>query len=213
MATVEGSSAFVLPKVPTAHKDFVAYINKKDGKQVQELVVPYNAYESKLREIFAQQPDHPSLQDPHVNAVPLFDQGVDVPRISHRDIDEKTHHQDHLMCLSAKKRKPAGSPAMVHSIHEFKKNFNLFSESSLADLDWSNVVAAGSSVVTPLLPVPKKYSASKKAQREWYHQQLAPSSDVDLFVWGLDEAAAQKKIEQIEESVRNAILEEVTVSS
>ncbi len=48
--------------------------------------------------------------------------------------------------------------------------------------------------------------------REYYHQQLAPSSDVDLFIWGLDEAAALEKIKQIESNVRNAILEEVTVS-
>lgn len=48
---------------------------------------------------------------------------------------------------------------------------------------------------------------------EYYHQKLAPSSDVDLFIWGLDEAAALEKIQQIESSVRNAILEEVTVSS
>lgn len=49
--------------------------------------------------------------------------------------------------------------------------------------------------------------------REYYHQKLAPSSDVDLFIWGLDEAAAIEKIKQIETSVRNAILEEVTVSN
>lgn len=49
--------------------------------------------------------------------------------------------------------------------------------------------------------------------REYYHQKLAPSSDVDLFIWGLDEAAAIEKIKQIESSVRNAILEEVTVST
>jgi len=47
---------------------------------------------------------------------------------------------------------------------------------------------------------------------EYYHQQLAPSSDVDLFIWGLDEAAAFEKIKQIESHIRNAILEEVTVS-
>lgn len=48
--------------------------------------------------------------------------------------------------------------------------------------------------------------------REYYHQQLAPSSDIDLFIWGLDEPAALEKIKQIESNVRNAILEEVTVS-
>lgn len=46
--------------------------------------------------------------------------------------------------------------------------------------------------------------------REYYHQKLAPSSDVDLFIWGLDEDAAFEEIKQIEFNVRNAILEEVT---
>lgn len=210
MSSTENSSPFVLPKVPVAHKHFVSYINKKDGDQVQKLLAPYNAFEAKLREGFAQHPDHPLLQDRNVNAVPIFNQGEDVPRISKRDIDERTHNQTYIMPLSAKERKAEGSPATVQSIAEFKKNFNLFSESSLADLDWSNVVAAGSSVVTALLPTPDKYSTSKKAQREYYHQHLAPSSDVDLFIWGLNERDALKKIEQIEESVRNAILEEVT---
>ncbi|KAL8780967.1 MAG: hypothetical protein Q9213_006218 [Squamulea squamosa] len=217
-------SLFELPKVPTAHSQFISYINGKDGGQVFEAVKPYNEYEARLREGFAQHRDHQSLQDPNVNAVPIFSQDNDTLRICKRDIDEATHQKDHIIPLSPKNRKPAGSPATVTSLQDFKKNFNLFSESSLADLDWSNVVAAGSSVVTPLLPVPDKYNTSKKALRsylsthgvdgviisEYYHQQLAPSSDVDLFIWGLDEAAALKKIKQIESSVRNAILEEVT---
>ncbi|KAL8692808.1 MAG: hypothetical protein Q9224_003884 [Gallowayella concinna] len=205
-----GESSFTLPKVPVAHSQFVSHINGKDGDQVLKAIVPYNEYEAKLREMFAQHRDHPSLQDSNINAVPVFSQGNDVLRICRRDIDQETHHNDHIIPLSAKHRKPAGSPATVTSMQDFKKNFNLFSESSLADLDWSNVVAAGSSVVTALLPVPDKYNTSKKALREYYHQQLAPSSDVDLFIWGLDEAAAIEKIKQIEASIRNAILEEVT---
>ncbi|KAL8827871.1 MAG: hypothetical protein Q9170_006840 [Blastenia crenularia] len=204
------ATTFVLPKVPAVHQDFLSYINGKDGNEVRKLTAPYNNYEAKLREGFAQHRDHPILRDPNVNAVPVFKQGVDIPRISKRDIDAKSHHQNYIIPLSAKDRKPAGAPAVVESIQDFKKNFSLFSESSLADLDWSNVVAAGSSVVTPLLPVPEKFNTSKKAQREYYHEKLAPSSDVDLFIWGLNEAAALKKIEQIEASVRNAILEEVT---
>lgn len=165
MASTTASSTFILPKLPVAHQDFVSYVNHKEGKEVAKLVAPFNEYEARLREGFAQHRDHPSLQNPNVNAVPIFKQSEDVPRISKRDIDEKTHHQDHIIPLSAKNRKPAGAPATVESIQDFKKNFNLFSESSLVDLDWSNVVAAGSSVVTPLLPVPDKYNTSKKAQR------------------------------------------------
>ncbi|KAL8650578.1 MAG: hypothetical protein Q9210_003740 [Variospora velana] len=210
MAATAPSSTFTLPKLPVAHNDFIPYVNQKDANLLSKLVSPYNEYEAKLREAFAQHRDHASLQDPHVNAVPVFNQAQDIPRIAKREFDEKTHHQHHIIPLPAKNRKPAGVPATVESIQDFKKNFNLFSESSLADLDWSNVVAAGSSVVTPLLPVPDKYNTSKKAQREYYHQHLAPSSDVDLFIWGLDKAAALEKIKQIEASVRNAILEEVT---
>ena len=54
---------------------------------------------------------------------------------------------------------------------------------------------------------------ANELHRHYYHEELAPSSDVDLFIWGLDEEAALKKIKQIESSVRNAILEEVTVRS
>ncbi|KAL8715453.1 MAG: hypothetical protein Q9220_000787 [cf. Caloplaca sp. 1 TL-2023] len=202
--------SFTLPKVPIAHKDFLPYINHKTGEDAFKAIAPYNEYEARLREVFAQHPKHQSLQDPHVNAVPIFSQDNDILRICKRDIDEKTHHQKFIIPLNARNRKEAGTPATVDSMLAFKKNFNLFSESSLADLDWTNVVAAGSSVVTSLLPVPDKYNTSKKALREYYHQQLAPSSDVDLFIWGLDEAAALEKVKQIETSVRNAILEEVT---
>ncbi|KAL8970120.1 MAG: hypothetical protein Q9197_003977 [Variospora fuerteventurae] len=210
MAATAPSSTFTLPQLPVAHKDFVSYVNRKDANLLSKVLSPYNEYEAKLREAFAQHRDHASLQDPHVNAVPIFNPDQDIPRIAKREFDEKTHHQHHIIPLTAESRKPAGVPATVESIQDFKKNFSLFSESSLADLDWSNVVAAGSSVVTPLLPVPDKYNTSKKAQREYYHQHLAPSSDVDLFIWGLDEAAALEKIKQIEAGVRNAILEEVT---
>ncbi|KAI4103740.1 MAG: hypothetical protein L6R37_003668 [Teloschistes peruensis] len=210
MAATSESFPFTLPKLPIPHSNFLRFINGKNSDEVSQSVAPYNEYEARLREGFAQHRDHQSLQDPHVNAVPVFNRDEDVLRICKRDVDAKTHHEKYIVPLSAKNRKSAGAPAIVASVQDFKKNFNLFSESSLADLDWSNVVAAGSSVVTPLLPVPGKYNTSKKALREYYHQQLAPSSDVDLFIWGLDEAAALEKIKQIEASVRNAILEEVT---
>jgi hypothetical protein len=58
-------------------------------------------------------------------------------------------------------------------------------EGSLSQLDWSNVVVAGGSVLACLLPVPKGYLSSKRALRKWFHTTAYPASDVDLFVWGL----------------------------
>lgn len=68
-------------------------------------------------------------------------------------------------------------------------------------------MAAGSSVLTPLLVVPEKHNESKKALREWYHETLAPASDIDLFLYGFEsEEEATAKIEQIEKTVKDNLL-------
>lgn len=147
------------------HKDFISYISKQQDREVHALVAPYNEYEAKLREGFAQYRDHDALQDPSVNAVPIFSGDPQILRVRARGTDDHSINDKYMMPLSVKDRKPEGAPATVKSLQDFKKNFNLFSESSLADLDWSNVIAAGSSVVTALLPVPDEYDTSKKALR------------------------------------------------
>ena len=157
---------FELPKTPVSHANFVSYVTKPGVEEVQGLVAPFRAYEAKLREGFAQHRDHEALQDPFVNAVPIFGNEHDIPRVRARATDDPALNEKYIMPLGSKDRKPDGAPAIVGSLQDFKMYFNLFSESSLADLDWSNVVAAGSSVVTSLLPVPDKHNNSKKALRQ-----------------------------------------------
>ena len=156
---------FELPKTPVSHADFISHVTKPGVEGIQTLVKPFNAYEAKLREAFAQHRNHQALQDPYVNAVPIFGNEKNVLRIQSRATDDPALNERYIMPLKKKNRKPDGAPATVESLHDFKKNFNLFSESSLVDLNWSNVVAAGSSVVTAMLPVPDKYNTSKKALR------------------------------------------------
>lgn len=158
--SLNDAKAFQLPKIPVSHRDFISYISRSKDEAVHRLVAPYNDYEAKLREGFAQHRDHQALQDSHVNAVPIFKDGNDVLRVHARNIYDTALNEKYVMPLDSKDRKPEGTLATVESIQEFKKNFNLFSESSLTDLDWSNVVAAGSSVVTALLPVPDEHSRS-----------------------------------------------------
>lgn len=114
------------------------------------------------------------------------------------------------MPLKSKDRKKNGAPAVVASFKDFQQNFNLFSESALTDLDWNNVVAAGSAVTTALLPVPEKWAESKRSMREYYHEHLAPASDVDLFLYGLNEGQGLEKIKQIEKNIKDSILHETT---
>ena len=159
------SSSFELPELPAPHEEFIAYLAKNPTRSISDLVSPYNVYESKLREGFAQHHEHTILQNPHVNAVPIFDGYEDKVLVRRRSLESETENQKFVMPLKAEDRKPNGSPAIVQSMKNFVQNFNIFSESSLVDLSWNNVVAAGSSVVTSLLPVPDQYNKSKRALR------------------------------------------------
>ncbi|KAF2476310.1 ankyrin [Lindgomyces ingoldianus] len=201
-----------LPNVPVKHTDFIQYIASNPDKPLLELLEPYKLYDSKIREVFAQEPNHPSLIDQHLNIVPVFNGHEKDVKIHARNLDAETtdEKERYIMPLNEKDRRPSGSPAIVRDIREFQQNFTLFCESSLVDLDWSNVVAAGSSVVTSLLPVPSQYAMSKRALRQYYHEMIAPASDVDLFIYGLNEEEASKKILEIETRIKDSILTETT---
>lgn len=178
-----------------------------------EIMEPYRNYEARLREIYAQDRQNPILNDPYLNVVPLFTE--DTAKITTRARELSAESEDeksrYIMPLPADKRRPHGSPATVADFTEFQHNFNIFSESSLVDVDWNNVVAAGSSVVNCLLPVPKEFKVSKRKLREYYHEKFCPASDVDLFLYGLTHDQAIEKIKQIERAVKDALLSEVTV--
>lgn len=205
--------AFSLPPLPVKHNDFLAYVKSNPERPMRHLIEPYVKYDAVLRQTFAQDPSHASIQDNHVNIVPLYDQtrSADV-RIRARDLASETpeEKEKYILPLSDELRKPNDSPAIVPTLDEFQHNFALFTEGSLSEIDWSNVVAAGSAVVTSLLPVPEKYRNSKRGLRQYYHEEFAPASDVDLFLYGLTEEQALDKIKHIEDKIRNTILYETT---
>ncbi|KAK1143690.1 hypothetical protein N8T08_006090 [Aspergillus melleus] len=202
-----------LPPLPAKHQDLVSWIHNHPDTPINELVKPFNEHEAVVRKLFAQEPSNPLLQNNHLNIVPLYDQtGTNDVRTRARNpaAEAPDVRDKYVLPLSEDARRPNGSPAVVSSLSEFKKNFNIFTEGSLSDMDWSNVAVAGSAVVTSLLPVPEKYRSSKRALRQYYHDKFAPASDVDLFLYGLSEEEAIAKIKMIEDKVKNAILYETT---
>ncbi|CAM9117852.1 unnamed protein product [Scytosiphon promiscuus] len=86
----------------------------------------------------------------------------------------------------------------VVSRDEFFQQFNVFTEGQLTFMDWNNVVAAGGSVLAATHPPPPG------PLRDFYHTLAYRSSDVDLFLYGLDEAAATEKVRQIHNAVKLA---------
>jgi hypothetical protein len=206
-------SALQLPKVPVRHAELVRYIAENPDRSMVELLEPYRHFEAQLRQLYAQEPESDLLKNEHINVLTLL---TDVEKsdikIRARDLEAEPQAEKdrYVMSLPDGQRRPHGSPAVVQSLKEFQHNFNVFSESSLVDLDWRNVVASGSSVVNTLLPVPERYRDSKRALREFYHEKFCPASDVDLFIYGLTEEQAVEKIKQIETRIRDSILTETT---
>ena len=207
------AASIELPELPAPHAEFVDYIADNPETPMTQIMAPYREYESKLRSLFAQDRGDPRLNDPYINVLPLFNDKTSRITTRARNLASESQEEKdkYIMALPDDKRRPHGSPATVGSLTDFRKNFNVFSENSLADLDWGNVVAAGSSVVNCLLPVPPEFNKTKRTLRDYYHEKFCPASDVDLFLYGLNEQQAIEKIKQIEQSVRDAILSDVTV--
>ncbi|KAF3344776.1 hypothetical protein VD0002_g1466 [Verticillium dahliae] len=202
-----------LQELPAPHSELVNYIAGHPEKSMIEILDPYRRYEAQLRSVFAQDRNSTLLNDPYVNLLPVFNENTKNIKTRARNLSAESEEEKsrYIMSLPDDKRREDGSPAVVQSIAEFRKNFSVFSESSLVDMDWSNVVAAGSSVVNTLLPVPPEFNTNKRKLREYYHEKFCPASDVDLFLYGLTHDEAIEKIKQIEQAIRDAILTEVTV--
>lgn len=166
-----------LPTLPVPHHELVRHIAANPKTPMVELMKPYRQFEAELREAYAQEPNNPILDDPYLNVLPLFTNGTLEIKTRARDLDTEIQEERdrYIMSLPSNKRRPNGSPAVVTSLKEFKRNFGVFSESSLAEMDWNNVVAAGSSVVNTLLPVPEEFRKSKRALRQYYHEMFCKS--------------------------------------
>ncbi|KAI6632798.1 hypothetical protein MCOR14_007048 [Pyricularia oryzae] len=205
-------SSTKLPATPVPHTGLPAYLEKHNRAPVVDLFKPYRVFENELRALYAQEPDNEALKDPYVNVLPLFASHMPEIKTRARNLKRESAEErsKYIMALPDDKRRHNGSPALVDSLKQFRHNFAVFSETSLLDLNWDNVVVAGSAVVNCLLPVPHEFNKSKRTLREYYHEKLCPASDVDLFLYGLTEEEAIEKIKEIEASVKDSLLTECT---
>lgn len=113
-----------LPRLPAP---IDRYLHQTDKCQTQaelhEATEPYIQYESKLREVFAQYPDHSAAKQDHL--VPLFNRNSPKPVIRARNpgIEPEKVRDQYLLPLSPEERKNSGDQAIVKDINEFKTNF------------------------------------------------------------------------------------------
>jgi hypothetical protein len=199
------------------------------GVALSAILQPSIDEEVELRKLFAQDRRSTRLANPYVGLVDVFAAPDAIRTTRARVVDGQTDlYVQHVMPLDDNDRRKEGAPSMVADLEEFKKNWAIFSEGSLSQLlDWNNVVAAGGSVLACLTPLDEKDKTSKRAIRKYYHSNAYPTSDIDLFLWGLnaeqvrilivaleclliDLFQAEAKIKTIYEAVRDSVPWDVT---
>jgi hypothetical protein len=202
------------PPLPSRHAHFIDHIATHPQTPISDLIEPFLRFETALRKAFtAEWPNHACAVEEN-NIVPIFAGRERGLKIRARDLNAETESQKqtYILPLSPDFRRSNGSPAVVSSLEEFKENLNVFTERSLADLDWANVIVAGGAAAACLLPVPVSHTESTAALRRYYHDIKAPATDVDLCLYGLTDEDALAKIRQIEQSVRSvSLFETITV--
>jgi hypothetical protein len=124
-------------------KKFIPDLVAHPDIAVPRILEPYKAFEADLRKAYAQQPNHQALKDGRINLIPVFNDGNEEHlKVRARSLDSESDDEKsrYIMDLKDEDRKPDGAPAVVSCFKDFQQNFNLFSESSLSDLDWNNIV-------------------------------------------------------------------------
>ena len=165
----------------------ITALPKGSGISLDEALQPSLDDEVELRRLLATDRSNARLSNPYVGLVDVFDAPSDIKTTRARVVkDEQDLDAKYVMPLPEDKRRKEGDPCMVANLEEFKKNWSIFTEGSLNQLtDWSNVIAAGGSVLACLTPLSEADKVSKRSIRKLYHSVAYPTSDVDLFLWGL----------------------------
>eukprot|EP01126_Amoeba_proteus_P055454 TRINITY_DN6887_c0_g3_i3.p1 TRINITY_DN6887_c0_g3~~TRINITY_DN6887_c0_g3_i3.p1 ORF type:complete len:1928 (-),score=499.26 TRINITY_DN6887_c0_g3_i3:166-5883(-) len=156
--------------------------------------------ENGYREVFAQERDSTILNNPYLMLVDVHKE-EDIFRITEDVYENLPHVFPHAVGC----RKKVGEPCIV-SKDEFRRNLKLFSEGQLKDLNWDNIFMAGGSTLACLQPIPEVHNINNQTKRKYYHDLAYCSSDIDLFIYGIeDQEVANKKVLEIYEAVVGVI--------
>lgn len=97
---------------------------------------------------------------------------------------------------------------VINSKQEFEKYFDLITNNVFLCMNWDNVLIAGGSILSLLSSVPKEYKTSDEKIQEWFRNN-GNFGDIDIFLYGLTDRQATKKIFEIYESIKNIIPKEI----
>ena len=166
---------------------------KSSGLSLDTVLASSIEHEADLRRLYAQDRNNVRIADPYVGLISVFDAPASIRTTRARVAkDEEEFSSKYVFPLRDDRRREDGDLCTAESIGDFQKNWSIFTEGSLSQLtDWNNVIAAGGSVLGCLLPLSEKNKESKRSIRKYYHSEGYPTSDIDLFIWGLNAQEVQ----------------------
>jgi hypothetical protein len=132
--------------------------------------------EDHYRELFAQGGTSSEVSDPHVSLLNLADE---YNQFRYENLPSPVSDWAQIF---SHPRVPAGGASSC-KLDKFRTNFAALSKGLLNGLDWSNVLAAGGSVLACMAPN--------------FQLEQVKSGDIDLFFWGLSPTAATAKARSI----------------
>lgn len=166
------------------------------------------ASENLYRELFARQRDSweiPEVDDPFVFLIDVFANHNHFLKLP----DFPTDPLPRCFPLTNEARFTPGTKVTVQDAKDFVVSWDCFTEGLLRFVDWNNVVAAGGSVAGCLALLPERITSAAAAttrvlRRKYFHDEYLPASDIDLFLYGLDETQAEAKLLELFDAVQAA---------
>jgi ankyrin repeat protein len=154
---------------------------KKESRDEKEKANQFvRKLEDKFKELFVTKRNSKILDVTHITLFSVYD-CMDIMRFE----------CDEVMSNSIIKSKINATPVLTSN---FKRNFGLFCEWQLDDIDWKNIIVCGGSVLASLM---SPYDVT----REQY-QMMYNSIEIELFIYGLGGDDANKKLLEIYASIK-----------
>lgn len=175
---------------------FLTRLSSASNEELDDILAPCICLEKNLRHLYANDPQHRDVQSPHAGLISLFDiqdHSVIMRARPSVHVQEETRRQQFIFPLPVNERLSSGSQVAVQ-LPEFLENWTIFSEQSLSGVNWRNIVVAGGAVLACVSPVPEEHKASRRALRDFFHRERYPTSDIDIFLWGLSPAQVSDRL-------------------
>ncbi|KDR65581.1 hypothetical protein GALMADRAFT_148580 [Galerina marginata CBS 339.88] len=179
-----------------------------------DLLEPCLELEVTLRKLFASSRDDPSLKNPYLGLIDLFSvvQGSNMLKtrslMAHHLANGTSwaHNQEQYTRTLFPVTPLHQSEAYVTSLDRFIENWDVFTQGVLSMLmEWPNVIAAGGSVLAALMSFPDGLSTKSHCEINRFYQESYPTSDIDLFLWGMSAEEAKETMNTIYEGIRASV--------